>query len=295
MDKELQTSAPTIPQYPVRSQGECLADKLYVQEKSRMGYWGQYDHFIAERMQWRAPTLRHIFHILPRQKILEIGAGSGIFTQAMIKVTRNECPVTAVVFSKEDAGRAEKTLQGLNAQVKYMDDFPGPIREEKFDYIVAHHMLGDESRNILLNDVKHLLKPGGAVLFFELNPWNPYYRLRRFIQMLIPIRWRRPAEALSLNHLQILSVFSETGYTHIHATPYDFLYAPVPRRLLWPAKNLSLIMENCPGIRNFAGSIYVWARYAATNAQPRISRDLAEHAEFAGQVSFVIPCHNEEM
>src|SRR3989338_4404043 len=275
--------------------GRELAEKLAMQERNRMGYWDHYHHFIDQRMFWRAVTTRHLFHILPGQRILEIGAGDGKFTKELAKATRHECPVTAVVFDEAYLKRIENSPPVKNVRHCLLKDFPGRLAEERFDYVVAHQMLNDEIRDLFLEEVKKLMNPDGGILLFEQNPWNPYYRARRFAQKLFPLKWKRPAESVSLNLLKIYSVFSEIGFIHIHALPYDFLYSPIPKFLLWPAQHLSLIMENCPFVRNFAGSLFIWARHSAADDYRPPVKDLAEHAMFQGRVSFVIPCRNEEM
>jgi len=272
-----------------------LASRLSSQEDSRMQYWSQYDPFIDVRMGWRASTMRHLFHILPGQKILEIGAGDGKFTQALLKATRNECEIISVVFSKKFEEKIKSQGISDKCNVMCLEDFPGPLRESKFDYIVAHHMMEDRTRDDFLRVLRLMLNPGGGLLLFELNPWNIYFRMRRTIHKLLPIKWRRPAEAISLNRYQVLTVFSGLGYSRINAVPYDFLYSPVPKFLLWPAKHLSIIMENCPFIRNLAGSLYIWAFNGNVDEKDQPPLNLCEHEMFKGKISFVVPCHNEEM
>jgi hypothetical protein len=115
------------------------------------------------------------------------------------------------------------------------------------------------------------------------------------VQKLIPIKWKRPYEPATLNRLQIFSVFSEIGFIKINVLPYDFLYSPIPKFMLWAAKNLSLIVENMPFVRNFAGAIFVWARTPALEDEPPPAVDLCDHPMLYNNVSFIIPCHNEEM
>jgi len=93
----------------------------------------------------------------------------------------------------------------------------------------------------------------------------------------------------------VFCVLSEIGYTQINALPYDFLYSPIPRFLKWPAQNLSIIMENFPYLRNFAGALYIWARNPSLEDEEQATVDLCGHEMFFRNVSFVIPCHNEEM
>jgi len=274
---------------------ETLAVQLSKQEKNKTIYWNKFDPFIDLRVEWRASMMRHLFHILPGQKILEIGTGNGKFTRALNAVTRGECEITTIVFSPEYQNEITETLKGYNnIKVVHLYSFPGLLKGEKFDYVVAHNMLENETRDLFLYTMKSLIKPGGGLLLFETNPWNPYYRIRKIVRGLLPIKWKRPAEPVSLNHLQIFSVLSELGYTQINALPYDFLYSPIPKILLWPAQHLSLIMENCPYLRVFAGALYIWAHNPAPENYKKSTIDLCEHNMFFSKVSFVVPCHNEE-
>jgi len=278
-----------------QTQEAALTAQLVEQERNITIYGNEFDPFVDVRFAWQASTMRHLFHILPGQRILEIGAGNGKFTQALSTAVRKECEITAGVFSKTYEELLKTTFADSNVHVKHLKDFPGTLGEEKFDYVVAHHMLEDQTRNAFLYAVKTLIKPGGGLLLVEPNPWNPYYRVRKIFRRLSIIKWRRPAEPISLDRFQMFTVLSEIGYTRINALPYDFLYAPIPKFLLWPAKHLSLILENCPFIRNFAGALYIWARNGECENKKEFIQDLCEHSLFYGKVSFVIPCHNEEM
>jgi 2-polyprenyl-3-methyl-5-hydroxy-6-metoxy-1,4-benzoquinol methylase len=279
----------------LRSKEENLAYWLAEQEDRRTVYWNRFDPFVDLRMKWRASMMRHLFHILPGQKILEIGAGSGEFTRSLITATRDECKITTVVFSLKYRDEIREKLNNNNVDIVCLDSFPGTLQDEKFDCVVTNHMLGDRVRNEFLCAVKQLIKPGGGFLLFEPNPWNYYYHVRKLFRRLIPITWGRPADPISMNRLEVFSVLSEIGYTQINVLPYDFLYSPIPRFLIWPAQNLSIIMENFPYIRNLAGSLYIWARNPPLENEKRTTVDLCEHQMFFGKISFVIPCHNEEM
>lgn len=279
-----------------KSPEEDLTAQLLEREKKRTLSWNTYDPFVDLRVEWRASMMRHLFHILPGQSILEIGAGNGRFTQALSAVTRNECKITAAVFSPEYEGEIRERVDvHSNIDVVYIDSFPGTLRGKKFDYVIANHLLGTKLRNLFLYMVKSFIKPGGGLLLFEPNPWNPYLQIRRIIQLLFKFLPHREAETLLLNRLKVFYVLSEIGYTQINALPYDFLYPPIPKFLLWPMRHLSLILENFPYVRNFAGALYIWARIPAPEEQKEPTLDLCEHNILFGKVSFVIPCHNEAM
>jgi len=273
---------------------EYLTSKLSKQEQNRTIYWNRFDPFVDLRMEWRASMMRHLFHILPGQSILEIGGGNGKFTRAIEQATRGECEITSVVFSQEHLDNKED-FRGRNVKVLYVDSFPGLLMDRKFDCVVAQDMLEQSTVNNFLYSLKSLVKPGGSILLFEPNSWNPYYMIRRMIRRVLPIDWERPSEGILLNRLQVFSILSEIGYVGVNVLPYDFLYSPVPKFLVWPAKNLSIIMENCPYLRNLAGSLYIWAKNPGLEPGIELTVDLCQHPIFFKKVSFVIPCHNEEM
>ena len=279
----------------MRSKEEDLASLLAKQEDRRAAYWNRFDPFVDLRMKWRASMMRHLFHILPGQEILEIGAGNGEFTRSLVIATRDECKITTVVFSSKYIDEIKGKLNNKNVDTVCLDSFPGLLGGKKFDCVITNHMLEDHIRNEFLCTVKQLIKSGGGFLLFEPNPWNYYYHVRKLFRRLIPIPWSRPADPISLTGLEAFSILSEIGYTQINVLPYDFLYPPIPKFLIWPAKNLSIIMENFPCLRNLAGSLYIWARNPSFENEEQTTVDLCDHQIFFGKVSFVIPCHNEEM
>src|SRR6266699_5756992 len=73
---------------------------LAVRERYRDDYWQKYDPIAADRLLWRAQTFRHTVHLLPGQTILELGCGEGLFTHALLRVSRRENPITAVTFQQ---------------------------------------------------------------------------------------------------------------------------------------------------------------------------------------------------
>ena len=63
---------------------------------------------------------------------------------------------------------------------------------------------------------------------------------------------------------------------------------------MMPARNLTLIMENTPGLRSLAGTVVLHAQKAPRPATRPAVR-MTEHKDLHGAVSVVVPCYNEEM
>src|SRR5262249_51048466 len=65
-------------------------------------------------------------------------------------------------------------------------------------------------------------------------------------------------------------------------------------RLIWLLRNLSILFENAPGLQKMAGSILVHAQ-KAPERQDVPTQPFFMHQSLRDAVSFVVPCHNEEM
>ena len=76
-----------------------LQENLMEMERCRERYWRGHPGTSALKLRWRAATVRHSFHVLPGESILELGAGSGLWTEHLSTVLRGQNPITAAVFN----------------------------------------------------------------------------------------------------------------------------------------------------------------------------------------------------
>ena len=263
-------------------------------ERVTDAYWTRRDTILAERRWWRAQTVRHTFHVLPGESILELGCGSGAQTRALHAVTRGECPITAATFAAGPTPALDAASAACpGVEVVRLTGFPAELAGRQFDYVVGGNLLDQRHAAGLLGEVQKLLKPGGRLLFFETNPWNPVLQVRKQLGKLLPFLRRGDERGLH-NQVQLYELLSEVGYIGISATCYDFLYPPIPRWLMMPARNLTLLMENTPGLRKLAGTVLLHAQKGPRPAA-RPAVKLTEHAALHDAVSVVVPCYNEEM
>lgn len=271
----------------MRGRDTAFIETLTLRERYRDWYWQHRDPIMADRMLWRAQTFRHMVHLLPGQTILELGCGQGLFTRQLVRVSRGENPITAVTFAAHATRPAE-----LPAQVAFLtaSALPGPLEGRRFDFVVAMDLLDRRNCAAVLQNVYELLHPGGEILFYESNPWNVVLKLRRCFSGLFG--WGDPRSLLS--RPQLYELLSEVGFIRAFAVFNDFVYAPLTRRLAWLLRNLSIVLENTPGVRTLAGSILLHAQKPPRLVE-RPETSLCTHEPLRRAVSVVIPCHNEEM
>ncbi len=128
------------------------------------------------------------------------------------------------------------------------------------------------------------------MVFYESNPWNPVHKLRQVFSS--AVGKRDPRHLLSRR--QLYKLLLETNFVGVDAVYNDFVFAPLTRRLIWLLRNVSILLENAPGLRAMAGSILLQAQKPPPRKDAP-KQPLFTHKSLRGAVSFVIPCHNEEM
>jgi len=262
----------------------ALLETLALREGYRDAYQAERDPIAEDRLLWRAQTFRHTVHLLPGQRILELGSGQGAFTRALARVTRGENPITAVSFGAPPpegppAGVERLALSGM----------PGALAGRSFDFVVGMDLLDRRNSSWLLSHVYELLEPGGQLVLYESNPWNPVLRLRTQLARL----GARPDPRALLARPDLYELLSEIGFVRLFAVFNDFVYAPLTRPLVGLLRNLSILLENAPIVRTLAGSILLHAQKPPRQAQlPQVS--LFRHEALRRAVSVVIPCHDEE-
>jgi dolichol-phosphate mannosyltransferase len=288
----LLTNPLALPLTSLNALSVSAMQSITARERVSDWYWTRKDSLIEMRVWWRATTARHILHLLPGESILELGCGSGTLTRALEGVSRNECPITAVTFDPgNDLAWLRNSLQSTEGV--RLSGFPGELAGRQFDYVIASNVLDHACAAPLMTEVQKLLTPGGRLLFFESNPWNPVYQMRTRLASILPFL-RRGDERLLLNQVQLYELLSELGFVDIAVTCYDFLYPPIPRWSLPIMRTTSLVMENTPLVKRLAGTILVHAQKPPRDL-PRPAVRMTEHPVLFKSISIVVPCYNEEM
>ena len=266
-----------------------LENNLREMERARERYWRHYPGTSPIKLRWRALTVRHCLHILPGESILEIGAGTGLWTEHLSEVLRQENEITAAVFNPEFAADPRwQRLRNVHL-VESLEDLPA----ESFNYIAGTAILCHSEYQCNLRSLYRLLKPGGEMIFFENNFWN----LQVFVKNVIrPLgRWWGNASCqVGLRRYRLLQTASHAGFSHVDITPYDIVHPLLPKKLVSLVQSLAFIFEHMPVVKETCGTLCIRAKRPDSGIRAPRRANLARYPQFHNAVSFVIPCHNEE-
>ena len=209
--------------------------------------------------QWRAKRRAALIAagagLGPGVRALEIGCGTGIFTELFAKTGAH---VVAVDISKDLLARAQ--MRGLPAHtVQFLEkrfedcDLDGP-----FDAVIGSSVLHHLEIEIALSRTYALLKPGGVVCFAEPNMLNPQIMLQK------NVRWVKERAGDSFDETafvrwKLRALLLKAGYEKVTINPFGWLHPATPPHLIGAVRALELLLERAPLLREFSGSLYICA------------------------------------
>ena len=248
-------SGPTDVQGSSRAEREILHGRhLAVLETETVWGWGTPAGQLRARR--RADLIIEGARLAAGQRALEIGCGTGLFTEMFAS---RGAEIVAVDISGEllDKARARNLPAG---QVTFLEkrfedcDVDGP-----FDAVIGSSILHHLDIEGALTNIRRLLKPGGVLSFAEPNMLNPQVYMERKFHYLPMFSYTSPDETAFVRW-KFARLLKGHGFQDISITPFDWLHPAVPRPLITSVRGLGRLLEALPGVREFSGSLYIRAR-----------------------------------
>ncbi len=217
--------------------------------------WGWGSFAGQYRARRRSQMLAETTDLKSGKKSLEIGCGTGMFTETFASTGAE---IIAVDISSPLLEKAKNRINwGDNVQFieKNFEDCEvnGP-----FDIIlgssILHHLEVERS----LSKIFNMLKPGGVVAFAEPNMLNPQICLQKNIPWLKRLMGDSPDETAFIRW-KLASLLSELGFINIQITPFDWLHPSTPKALTPAVSILGRIFEKIPIVKEFSGSLLIRA------------------------------------
>jgi 2-polyprenyl-3-methyl-5-hydroxy-6-metoxy-1,4-benzoquinol methylase len=187
----------------------------------------------------------------PGLRVLEIGCGTGIFTETF---ATSGAHVVAIDVSEELIAIARaRALPAERVEFRCIA-FEELHSTAGFDAIVGSSVLHHLNLETALPVIRSLLKPGGAIAFAEPNLLNPQvYAERRFRRWFPYVS----ADETAFARWSLARRLHRSGFVDVVITPFDWLHPRTWPPMIPAVRRLGRFLERVPVAREFAGSLLI--------------------------------------
>jgi len=240
--------------YSGRAEREITHGKLLATADTET-IWGWGTPAGRRRAKRRANLVSTAARLGPGVRALEVGCGTGVFTELFAQAGAT---IVAVDISPELLEKAK--VRGISAdRVQFLcKRFEEYDLQGQFDAVIGSSVLHHLEIRPAFAAIYRLLKPGGIMAFAEPNRLNPQVFaertfLRRWLTYVSPdetafVRW------------SLQGLLRQIGFDEIRIFPFDWLHPLTPEALIRLMSSMGCLMEKIPGLKEFAGSLLIRCR-----------------------------------
>ncbi len=221
--------------------------------------WGWATPAGRVRARRRADLIATASKLRPGMRALEIGCGTGLFTEMF---ARSGAHLVAVDISEDllqkARGRGLPPERVLFLEKRFEDcDVEGP-----FDAVIGNSILHHLDLDSALLRIYALLKPGGTLSFAEPNMLNPQIALQKNIPWLKTRLGDSPDETAFIRW-PFRKALLAAGFQEVVITPFDWLHPATPVTMISLVSKIGRFLEAIPGLRELGGSLLIQGERAA--------------------------------
>lgn len=214
------------------------------------------------RIERRARAILDELALDTDDRVLEIGCGTGELAHFLSRGTRGQvvgadlCQPFVDQANERFGGSRLRYVQADLATVEGAARLGGDYAAVVGNGILHHlYYRIDES----LQHIKKLLAPGGKIVFWEPNLFNPYVFAIFKLGPLRKIAKLEPDE-MAFTPRWIARHLERAGFADIEVSYRDFLVPVVPPKLIPTVVAVGDVVERIPGLNRLAQSLFVCAR-----------------------------------
>ncbi len=188
----------------------------------------------------------------PSSRVVEIGCGSGLFTETF---ARSGAQIIAVDLSPDLLALArQRHLPNVQFLEKSFEDcaVDGP-----FDAVIGSSVLHHLDLERAWPKIMALLKPGGRISFAEPNMLNPQVFCERHFRRFFP---QVSPDETAFVRRRLTRDLERVGFSSIDIQPFDWLHPATPPALIRGVSFVGRVLEALWPVREFAGSLRIRAR-----------------------------------
>src|SRR6266536_5393185 len=233
-----------------RRQGE----RIVAADLERVWGWsGPAGRLRAER---RTELLVKAAGLGPGVRALELGAGTGEFTQRLVE---SGCALVAVELSEATAARCSSRVEDRAEVVVGNVETGEGLEGRTFDAIVGVSVLHHVNMELTLRNTMSLLRSGERFAFSEPNMANPQVWAMKNIQFVdkrLNERLHETTHETAFRVRQLRRLFEDGGFEVTTCEPFDFLHPKTPEGMIPVVLRLQRMLERSP-LRAIAGSVRI--------------------------------------
>ncbi len=224
-------------------------------KQSAEDIWGWGSDAGKIRAERRANFFIERSKMTQEQLVLEIGCGTGLFTE---KISKTGAKIIATDISDDLLSIARKknipntTFQLADAhKLNFSDNFFDVV----FGSSILHHLEMEKS----LKEIYRVLKPGGKIVFAEPNMLNPQILIQKNIPFIK--RWLGDSpDETAIVRWSFSKLLKKLNYRDVEIFPYDFLHPFTPKLMINFINGIGKTIEKVPVLKEIAGSVIIYAK-----------------------------------
>lgn len=226
----------------------------FLAAKEAESLWGWGTIAGKERALRRARLIAEGAGLSVDKKVLEVGCGTGVFTEMFASYSAE---IVAVDISHDLLEIAAKRRLPSTKVIFKEGRFEDMSFNALFDAVIGSSVLHHLDTTIAFHKILKLLKPGGVISFAEPNMLNPQVFAERKFRHWFP--YVSPDETAFIPW-RLANALKAAGFEDINIVPFDWLHPSTPAGMIKYIRKLAAILEKTYFIRNFSGSLYISAR-----------------------------------
>jgi len=209
----------------------------------------------AGKVRWARRVKMLTDFITPNSTLLELGCGTGYFTQEIVKTNAK---IVAIDIAPELLTIARDNITAENVSFCQENAYSMTFKDHQFDFVVGSSVLHHLDINKALAEVYRVLKKDGVIAFTEPNMMNPQIALQKNIPYIKRKAGDSPDET-AFFRWQLRKLLEKHGFKIMEIKPFDFLHPATPVKLIKTISSIGNLSEKIPILKEIAGSLFIKA------------------------------------
>jgi ubiquinone/menaquinone biosynthesis C-methylase UbiE len=231
---------------------EINQGKIISENAEAIWNWSTYAGKI--RAERRAKLIINYGSLEPNERVLEIGCGTGLFTDLIIN--QIDLDLIAIDISNDLLNKAKQ--RGLNVKFDTQSAHSLRFENNSFNKVIGSSVLHHLNVEIALKEFFRVLKPCGRIIFVEPNLLNPQIYIQKNISWIKKMAFDTYHET-AFNRWRIKKILSAAGFQNCRIIPHEFLHPYTPHYLTKLVSSLGERLEHTPIIREIGASLIIVA------------------------------------